>query len=256
MGARPSGAPGGNPKPGSVVKTPAVMMPTPKAPMNNGPARTATQRASHPNRTCNGKQTSKYEGRDLDPAHISQSQHAERMTRKGEARACEKLDSRLNEEQRTSDHPGREQPFGNLCVVFCNWPGSAILTKRYLDFAHFYGRSLFDLFQYTARRAVSFVREKEVSSLVITFSCDPVSSLPICFYQTDLAKGRVTCRGNTPDAWAQDRHSSVASGRTARGKAFQSVSSRPQSCSLVSSSDQSLPLAAARSDLCPQRGNS
>jgi hypothetical protein len=73
---------------------------------------------------------------------------------------------------------------------------------------------------------VSFVREKEVSSLVMTPSCDPVSSLPLCFYQTDLAKDRVTCRGNTPDAWMQDRDSSVASGRTARGKAFQSVSSR------------------------------
>src|SRR6266487_1396086 len=73
-----------------------------------------------------------------------------------------------------------------------DWPIGVFLTKKYLDFAHFYRGCLFDLFQYTIGNSCVFC----------------------------MAKGRVTCRGNSAGAWTQDSNSSTASGRIARGKAL------------------------------------
>lgn len=67
---------------------------------------------------------------------------------------------------------------------------------------------------------VSFVREKEVCPFVITSSRDALSSISIRFHEADLAKGRVTYRGNSADTWTQDSNSSAASGGVARGKAL------------------------------------
>jgi hypothetical protein len=122
---------------------------------------------------------------------------------------------------------------------------------------HIFPQAVFVTSSSTLRgRPVSVVREKAVSLSGISSSCDALSSIATCFDQTNLATGCATCRGTSVDAWAQDRRGSSASGRIARGKPFQSLPSCPGSCSLVSSSDQSHPGAAARSDGCPARGTS
>src|SRR2546425_877278 len=71
-------------------------------------------------------------------------------------------------------------------------PFSVFLTKRYLDFAHFYGRAFLTSSSTLRGKVVSVVREKEVFSIVPTSSCEPFSSIPNSFHGADLAKGRAT----------------------------------------------------------------
>jgi len=65
-----------------------------------------------------------------------------------------------------------------------HWPSSVILTKKYLDFAHFTGEMTLDLCNYDRENRVFLM--KEVSCGPITSTVTDLISISSCFHASNL----------------------------------------------------------------------
>src|SRR5215213_4238081 len=137
LGSFAGGTPGGNPRSGSVTKTPPMIKPRPKIPTSNGPhvpARPGCKHPPHSDRKRHRQQPGRDEIDDLDPAKLAKAEQTERMTTKIKTFSHDHLRSRHDDEERSSyDATSEQQARGPL---LCAGSDTSSLSGRILCLTH------------------------------------------------------------------------------------------------------------------------